>query len=59
MTQNCQTLVRNPILAPCVCADGWICFFGGFVGITAMIFLRVLKLNAFLPPSFGAAFIRD
>jgi hypothetical protein len=55
MTQNCQTLVPDPMLAPRVCAERWICF---FFTTTAMRLLRVLKSNAFLPPECAAASIR-
>jgi hypothetical protein len=50
MMQNCQTLVPDPILAPLVCAEGWICFFCALSAATAMTLLRVLKSNAFLRP---------
>jgi hypothetical protein len=58
MMQNCQTLVPDPTLAPCVCAEGWICFFRAFCAATAMSLLRVLKSNAFLLPEYAAASIR-
>ena len=40
--QNCQTLVPDPMVAPSVCAEGWICFFCNF-------FARLLRvLNGFV-----------
>src|SRR2546421_5972560 len=41
MMQNCQTLLRGPMIAPSVCAEGWICLFANL--------LRVV--NAFVFPS--------
>src|SRR6266508_1318099 len=52
MTQNCQTLVPDPMLAPSVCAEGWICFFRALSA-------RLLRgLNAFLLPECAAVSIR-
>jgi hypothetical protein len=50
MMQNCQILVLDPMLAPFVCAEGWICFFPSFSAPTANTLLRVLKSNTFLLP---------
>jgi hypothetical protein len=58
ITQNCQTLVPDPMLAPFVCAEGWICFFRAFCAATVVSLSGVLKLNAFLLPEYGAASIR-
>src|SRR5437879_7997336 len=58
MTQNCQTLVPDPMLAPCVCAEGWICFFRTFCTATAVSLLRVLKSNALFLPEYADALIR-
>src|SRR4029077_17062474 len=49
ITQNCQTLVPDPMLAPFVCAEGGICVFRAVSAATVVSVSGVLKLNAFLP----------
>src|SRR3954465_2462602 len=53
MMQNCQTLVPAPMLAPFVCAEGWICFFGNLFA-SLLCVLKAFVLPSVLLCSFHA-----
>jgi hypothetical protein len=53
--QNCQTLVPEPMMAPSVWAEGWICFFCAFCVATVVGLSGALKSTAFFLPEYAAS----